>query len=46
MNINQLEVSMVGFGAVDVKSLTAKKVIFDTYGDIGLGVNFYLLSTS
>ena len=46
MNINQLEVSMVGFGAVDVKSLTAKKVIFDTYGDIGLGVNFYRTDTA
>lgn len=46
MNINQLEVSMMGLGAVDVKSLTAKKVIFDTDGDIGLGVNFYRTDTA
>ena len=46
MNINQLEVSMVGLGAVDVKSLTAKKVIFDTYGEVGLGVNFYRTDTA
>ena len=46
MNINQLEVSMVGLGAIDVKSLTAKKVIFDTYGEVGLGVNFYRTDTA
>ena len=46
MNINQLEVSMADRGAIDVKSLTAKKVIFDTYGDIGLGVNFYRTDTA
>ena len=46
MSINQLEVSMADRGAIDVKSLTAKKVIFDTYGDIGLGVNFYRTDTA
>ena len=46
MNINQLEVSMVGLGAIDVKSLTAKKVIFDTYGEVGLCVNFYRTDTA
>ena len=37
---------MADRGTIDVKSLTAKKVIFDTYGDIGLGVNFYRTDTA
>ena len=41
MNVNQLKVSMKNTGAIGVKSLTAKKVDFNTNGDIGLGVNFY-----